>query len=78
MMTTKPRIVTLEEHYLDSEVESYFALPSGAFSTKLKDFTTTRLAAMDAAAVDVQVLSHAPPGLQGVDAAPATLMARVV
>ena len=78
MMTTKPRIVTLEEHYLDAEVESYFALPSGAFSAKLKDFTTVRLAAMDAAGIDVQVLSHAPPGLQGVDAASATSMARRV
>ncbi len=78
MTAAKPRIVTLEEHYLDGELDAYFAARNTPLAAKLADFTTVRLAAMDAAGIDVQVLSHAPPGLQAVDGASAAAMARRV
>ena len=78
MTPSKPRIVTLEEHYLDGELDAYFGSRRTPFSAKLADVTTIRLAAMDAAGIDVQVLSHAQPGLQGVDAASARALAHRV
>lgn len=76
--TSVPRIVTLEEHYTDAEVLAYYGAPHGALSAKLADFTTVRLAEMDAAGIGLQVLSHAPPGLQRVDSETAPGLARRV
>lgn len=70
------RVVTLEEHYLDAEVDSHSCTAWGPLYERMMDFTTVRLAEMDAAGVDMQVLSHAPPGLQAVAAASAADVAR--
>jgi len=72
----KPRIVTLEEHYTDPEVVAYYGAPTGPLSSRLADVLTIRLAEMDEAGIDLQILSHAPPGLQRVDAAAAPALAR--
>lgn len=75
-MQEVPRIITLEEHYADPEVLAYYGMPDDPFSARLAEVSADRLAGMDAAGIGLQVLSHAPPGLQGVDAAAAPGLAR--
>jgi predicted TIM-barrel fold metal-dependent hydrolase len=67
-MAAKPQVIALEEHYLDPEVKPHF---TGIDSpgrphlvARLEDVGQGRLAEMDAAGIDMQVLSHAAPSLQ--------------
>jgi 2,3-dihydroxybenzoate decarboxylase len=64
----KPQVIALEEHYLDPEVKPHF---TGIDSpgrpqlvARLENVGQGRLAEMDAAGIDIQVLSHAAPSLQ--------------
>jgi predicted TIM-barrel fold metal-dependent hydrolase len=76
---SKRRIVALEEHYHDPEVLELLGISAtGPLGEKLKDFTTVRLREMDEAGIDVQVISHAPPALQRIDAAHAPDLAERV
>ncbi len=79
-MARTRQIIALEEHYLDAEVKAHFssldaALPAPVLS-RLEDVGQGRLADMDAAGIDVEVLSHAPPSLQRIDAESAVPLAR--
>ena len=75
-MTTKPYIVALEEHYLDAEVKQHGGPGAGPeIVRRLDDLGTLRLREMDEAGIDLQVLSHSIPGLQGIAAAEAVPMA---
>ncbi len=76
VVMNKLTIVALEEHYSDPEVVAYYGAPAGALSAVLADVGTDRLTKMDEAGIAMQVLSHAPPGLQRVDAAAAPGLAR--
>ena len=66
------RVIAIEEHYLDPEVAPLFEGIDGnaarMLRTELDDVGEGRIASMDAAGIDVQVLSHAPPGPQRLDA----------
>ena len=77
------RIIALEEHFIMPSEEQN--LPPGAHRGNdrekllgfdvvagLLDLGAARLAAMDAAGIDVQVLSHNQPGCQALDAASAS------
>jgi 2,3-dihydroxybenzoate decarboxylase len=75
-------IIALEEHYLDPELKRHF---SGLDETRqpevvarLDDVGALRLKEMDEAGIDIQVLSHASPSLQKLDAESATRLARGV
>jgi predicted TIM-barrel fold metal-dependent hydrolase len=83
------RIIALEEHFIMPKEEQN--LPPGAHRgndrekllgfdvvAALLDLGAGRLAAMDAAGIDVQVLSHNQPGCQALDAATAIPAAREV
>jgi 2,3-dihydroxybenzoate decarboxylase len=83
------KIIALEEHFITPREEH--DLPPGAqrgndrekllgfdVVAALLDLGETRLAAMDAAGIDVQVLSHNQPGCQALDAAAAVPAAREV
>ena len=71
-MPAKPRVITIEEHYQDPDVARAYApedqrqLP--AIAERLNDLTGLRIKEMDEAGIDMQVLSHANPGLQKMDA----------
>jgi predicted TIM-barrel fold metal-dependent hydrolase len=83
------RIIALEEHFILPREEQN--LPPGAHRgndrekllgfdviAELLDLGPSRLAAMDAAGIDVQVLSHNQPGCQALDATEAVPVAREV
>jgi predicted TIM-barrel fold metal-dependent hydrolase len=69
----KPYVIAIEEHYADPAVMARDARPARgrAFAElvpRLNDLGELRLREMDAAGIDLQVLSHAPSPLQQLDA----------
>ncbi len=62
------RVVAVEEHYWDAELASHFtggeASRAGEIERRLRDFAGDRIADMDAAGIDVAVLSHGAPSGQ--------------
>src|SRR5215212_6778909 len=72
-------VIALEEHYYDPEIASTFDGPEGRGSEvrrRLLDLGELRLAEMDAAGIDIQVLSHGAPSVQRLDAETSVWMAR--
>ena len=82
------KIVALEEYFAFPDVfeawrsadtraqgPSLASFAQGAIGDRLLDFGTARLAAMDAAGIDVQVLSLTTPGVQGLSASEAGSLA---
>lgn len=72
-------VIALEEHYYDPEIAATFDGPEGRGSEvrrRLLDLGELRLAEMDAASIDIQVLSHGAPSVQRLDAETAVWMAR--
>jgi predicted TIM-barrel fold metal-dependent hydrolase len=80
-MAARPQVIALEEHYLDPEIKQHAARIDGPgrpqIAARLDDVGQGRIAEMDAVGIDVQILSHAPPGMQKVtDAELAVRLAR--
>src|SRR5262244_3628833 len=79
-MTAKPYIIALEEHYFDPEVKRHTVGQEPThvprIVERLDDVGELRLREMDEAGIDMQVLSHANPGLQKLDAETAVRLAR--
>ncbi len=80
-MAPKPQVIALEEHYLDPEVRQHIAGTdrSGGpgIAERLDDVGQGRIAEMDAAGIDIQVLSHGAPSVQKIaDAELAVRLAR--
>jgi 2,3-dihydroxybenzoate decarboxylase len=72
-------VIALEEHYYDAELAATFDGPEGRAPEtrrRLLDLGDLRLAEMDAAGIDVQVISHGAPSVQRLDAETAVWMAR--
>ncbi len=76
----KPRVIAIEEHYLDAVVEARLGLWSAGGETRdrLADLGERRVGQMDAAGIDIQVLSHCVPGVQAFEADEAVTLARDV
>src|SRR5438309_11568501 len=77
----KPQVIALEEHYLDPEVSRHFkeAGPEArdaALRERLNDVGALRIREMDEAGIDIQVLSHAAPATQRLDAQTAVPVAK--
>ncbi|HEY4453400.1 MAG TPA: amidohydrolase family protein [Pseudonocardiaceae bacterium] len=80
------RVITIEEHWttpgIDAALRAHAQDDSlalnerGDIPERLLDIGNGRVAAMDAAGVDVQILSLAPPGTHGLPAAEAIPLAR--
>ena len=70
------QVIALEEHYYDSDIAA--ANGSGqrpGITERLSDLGAIRLREMDEAGIDVQVISHAPPAAQNMNAEMAVEMA---
>jgi predicted TIM-barrel fold metal-dependent hydrolase len=77
----KPTVIALEEHYFDPNVTRHFqqAGPEARLPelrNRLLDVGELRIREMDEAGIDVQVLSHAAPATQRMDAETAVPVAR--
>jgi predicted TIM-barrel fold metal-dependent hydrolase len=77
------RVIAIEEHYVHPALQSAEALANlrehpqlARIQEKLEDVGPGRLADMDAAGIDVQVLSHTVPGAEAWPAAEAVSAAR--
>lgn len=72
-------VIALEEHYCDDELAATFDGPEGRapeIRKRLFDLGELRLAEMDEAGIDVQVLSHSAPSAQRLDPETAVRLAR--
>jgi predicted TIM-barrel fold metal-dependent hydrolase len=77
----KPRVIALEEHYWDREVAATFAPLDGVRGApgiveRLFDYGDLRIKEMDAAGIDIQVLSHGAPATQRLEGDTAVTLAR--
>jgi predicted TIM-barrel fold metal-dependent hydrolase len=65
-------VIAIEEHYWDDELASHFtgaeASRVGVIETRLRDFGGDRIKDMDAAGIDICVLSHGAPSSQKIQA----------
>ena len=81
-------VITIEEHWTTAAIaraldaqpaeerdESVALNARGDIPARLLDIGAGRIAAMDAAGIDMQILSIAPPGTQGLSAADAVVLA---
>lgn len=66
------RVIAIEEHYLDPDITAHFhgrdARGGGPLIKKLEDVGVERIKNMDESGIDVQILSHAPPATQRMNA----------
>ena len=77
----KSQIIAIEEHYLDPEIDAKVGGRAGGNAEtreRLSDLGALRLREMDEAGIDIQVLSHCPPGAQAFDPETAASQARSV
>ncbi len=74
----KPHVIAIEEHYADPAVTARAdgAPRQAELTARLNDLGQLRLGEMDAAGIDMQVISHAPSPLQQLDASEAIPLAR--
>lgn len=79
---TRPRIVAVEEHFRTTELEAVLDGPEKLFSKalgeSLADLGEGRIAMMDKAGIDVQVLSSAAPHVHSMDAGKAVEISKQV
>ncbi|MER5753454.1 amidohydrolase family protein [Streptomyces sp. NPDC002088] len=71
------RTIALEEHFLSRDIAARAGGPGEPWADALDDLGEGRLAVMDAAGIDVQVLSLVAHGVQELDPAPALELSRL-
>jgi predicted TIM-barrel fold metal-dependent hydrolase len=76
-MNAAVKVVALEEHFwIDELREPHLGTSHAKWSTGLGDLADLRLREMDAARIDVQVISHCPPAAQNLPPSDAVRLAR--
>src|SRR5262245_55851094 len=76
-MTEPVRVVALEEHFwIDELRETHLGTSHDKWSAGLGDLAELRLREMDAARIDLQVISHSPPAAQNLPPSDAVRLAR--
>jgi predicted TIM-barrel fold metal-dependent hydrolase len=77
------RVIALEEHFWTPAIAEAIGVlrnpdagPDSPLGANLADLGERRIAAMDAAGIDLQVISHTTPGVQHLDSATAVPLAR--
>src|SRR5437667_2181806 len=78
-MASTSQVIALEEHYVDPEVKPHIGgrdRTGGPVGARLDDVGQGRIADMDAAGIDIQVLSHGAPSVQRLDAELAVRLAK--
>src|SRR2546426_12688511 len=82
LRTLKCPVIALEEHYWDKELAALFVGAEGVrdpeMLRRLYDLGEVRLAEMDEAGIDVQILSHGAPSAQKLSGADAVDVTRRV
>lgn len=69
-MPSTPQVIALEEHYFDPEVKQHITgrdRSGGRVEARLDDVGQGRIAEMDAAGIDMQILSHGAPSVQRIE-----------
>ncbi|NQV57604.1 MAG: amidohydrolase [Rhodospirillales bacterium] len=72
------QVIAIEEHYLDAEVDGLMGPGFNPFRERLADLSGVRIKEMDEAGIDIQVLSHCPPGAQAFGAEAGVILAKNV
>ena len=79
-MATKPRVIALEEHYWDPDIAATYnpadTIKAPGILERLYDLNELRIKEMDAAGVDMQVLSHGAPSTHKLDGETAVKLTR--
>jgi len=72
----QPQIITLEEHFTSPKLKALRSEKDTPVQRKLDDLGALRIAEMDAAGIDLQVISENNPATQNLDAETAVKLAR--
>jgi predicted TIM-barrel fold metal-dependent hydrolase len=80
--STGEQVIAIEEHYWDPELIAHYedaeiAGGAGKLRPKLEDLYDERIAEMDSAGIDIQVLSHGAPSSQRLDPSSAAGITRI-
>jgi 2,3-dihydroxybenzoate decarboxylase len=73
---TPPRVITLEEHFTSPQLRALRGEKDTPVQRKLDDLGALRIAEMDAAGIDLQIISENNPATQNLDAESAVKLAR--
>src|SRR6267154_6199342 len=75
-MNSPPKVVALEEHFTSPKLRDLRGEIDTPVQRKLDDLGALRIAEMDAAGIDLQVISENNPATQNLDAETAVKLAR--
>jgi 2,3-dihydroxybenzoate decarboxylase len=75
---TRSQVIAIEEHYFDPDIAAALGgnRQPPQIVERLNDLTSVRIKEMDEGGIDIQVLSHAPPGPQNLDPATSVRLAK--
>jgi predicted TIM-barrel fold metal-dependent hydrolase len=74
-MSVPPKIITIEEHFTSPKLRALRAEKDTPVQRKLDDLGALRIAAMDEAGIDLQIISENNPATQNLDAETAVKLA---